>query len=429
MDLLERARRYVGKMSPAISGQGGHNSTFAVATALVKGFDLSIDQARSILSEYNQRCEPPWSVAELEHKLVSADGTPDDKPRGWLIGENIKALAREKTVAQEVTPPVEKPIFESEKLKAFAAQWRPFVSTAWLADRSAADPFDASPEDFLTTLYEPGELVLIFTSQVSQGDAVWPRDKLPHGGADGVWFLIQPIDGKVYPNPRSLDKAGKPKFSRRSEESVTSWRYLVLESDRADPRDWLGAIVRMSLPIAAIYTSGKRSIHVLLRLDADSLADWRDFSKSVLRPIFSRLGADDQVVATPVRLSRLPGCLRGSSLQKLLYLNRLPEAKPLCTLPRLRDCVGTWISRAEKFLPTRACDVIEKAKPKNLNETITALEVDEKKRIGPSHSLGECLRALDWFSTSPQARALLEKLKSHGRRNEEEQTRSDQASA
>lgn len=70
--LVERARRYVAKMPPAISGAGGHAATFAVARRLVADFELDEASAWDLLCEFNERCEPRWSEKELRHKLVSA---------------------------------------------------------------------------------------------------------------------------------------------------------------------------------------------------------------------------------------------------------------------------------------------------------------------------------------------------------------------
>jgi predicted P-loop ATPase len=73
-DLERRARAYVAKMPPAISGSGGHTATFAVGRALAgfvhKGLPQSI--AWALLVEYNARCEPPWTERELEHKFEDA---------------------------------------------------------------------------------------------------------------------------------------------------------------------------------------------------------------------------------------------------------------------------------------------------------------------------------------------------------------------
>jgi hypothetical protein len=89
VSLRERIERYVDACPEAISEQQGHNTTFKVAIALVRGFDLSPAVALPFLQRYNQRCQPQWSIKELKHKLKDADevrpgsGTPL-KPRGYL---------------------------------------------------------------------------------------------------------------------------------------------------------------------------------------------------------------------------------------------------------------------------------------------------------------------------------------------------------
>lgn len=83
----ERARAYLSEVPPAISGEGGHNRTFHAACLLVNGFALGFDDALEVLQEWNDRCEPPWSLKELQHKLESAEkvGLSDDQPRGYLL--------------------------------------------------------------------------------------------------------------------------------------------------------------------------------------------------------------------------------------------------------------------------------------------------------------------------------------------------------
>ena len=80
---LERAASYLRRVPAAISGQGGHNRTFHAACVLIKGFALSIDEARPLLREWNERRTPPWSEAELEHKLKKRPGCPGQAP--WRI--------------------------------------------------------------------------------------------------------------------------------------------------------------------------------------------------------------------------------------------------------------------------------------------------------------------------------------------------------
>jgi hypothetical protein len=70
--VVRRARAYLAKVEPAVSGQGGHNATFRAACLLVQKFGLTFEQAWPLLKEWNERCEPPWSDAELRHKLKDA---------------------------------------------------------------------------------------------------------------------------------------------------------------------------------------------------------------------------------------------------------------------------------------------------------------------------------------------------------------------
>jgi hypothetical protein len=357
VSVFERAQRYVSKMEAAISGGGGHQATFDVAKVLVDGFALSTDDALAILREYNARCAPPWTEAQLVHKVRSIKSST-----GYLLSGKEDYVPRE---SSSPLPPVPAPaplVYQPEKLEAFAGPLAREVDAAWLANRSVLDPSLCTTDEFLRALYHPerGEKVLIFLNEYSQGEAVWPDDrKLPVSGAHGVWYLAQPVTGTYRPNPRS-NPPGKP--SRRIKECVLSWRYLVLESDEAPPRHWLGAVVQLPLKISAIYTSGSRSVHVLVRVDCRTNEEW-DRKKAELLEGIVALGACRGSLSG-VRLTRLPNCLReGKSvevkdkmnqektmkryqpfdrpqLQKLLYLCPEPSARPICQMIARRDVLA-----------------------------------------------------------------------------------------
>lgn len=67
----ERAAAYVKQMDAAIEGSNGDKQTFKVACKLVE-FGLDYSEAMSILSDYNQRCQPPWTEKGLIRKLRCA---------------------------------------------------------------------------------------------------------------------------------------------------------------------------------------------------------------------------------------------------------------------------------------------------------------------------------------------------------------------
>jgi len=72
IDVVERARRYLSQIAPAVSGEGGHSKTFLAAQQIVRGFKLSDDEALPLLLEWNQTCQPPWDESDLRHKLSEA---------------------------------------------------------------------------------------------------------------------------------------------------------------------------------------------------------------------------------------------------------------------------------------------------------------------------------------------------------------------
>jgi hypothetical protein len=233
-----------------------------------------------------------------------------------------------------------KPRFEPETLARLASEVRTSVDSAYLARRSKFTPHNRSPAGFLHKLYRPGEKIIVFDVLESQGCHLWEHPGLGGDfstldylsrGRFGVWYLCNPVDGEAHWNPR------EGKWSWRSEEAITSFRYAVIESDEADPGLWLAAVVQLPLPIAAIYSSGKRSIQVLARVDADSKNQWDKIVRREWAPILVRLGADYGALSG-VRLSRLPGCWRGETgkLQELLYLDDEPDETPIIDKP-LRD--------------------------------------------------------------------------------------------
>ena len=333
--VLDRARKYIAKCPAAISGQGGHNATFHVAAVLVHGFALSECDGLRLLREWNAGCQPPWSESELAHKIRSAANAQHAQPRGYLLDGEVLPSAKNSRLG-----PAAKPAFSPMVLKRVAAKVRyisdvnVFLRESTIANRQwSAFEFDGiSSAAILRQLYPAGsgEKVLIFSDMKSQGQFLWEADRgeeisdadLP-SGADGVWFLPQPVCGQFLENPRLSGKR-----SRRSEEAVTSWRYMVLESDKADADDWLRCLIQMPLRIVCICESGGRSIHALVRLDATSKADW-DAKVAAMKPTLITLGADPGALSA-VRLTRLPQAMRGEREQKLLYLNPATDGRPIC---------------------------------------------------------------------------------------------------
>jgi hypothetical protein len=379
MEIIDRARKYLSRMEGSVSGAGGHNACFSAAVVLVRGFDLPEAVALGLLQEeFNPKCAPAWSERELLHKVRQASRANgevgyllgNDKRRvteaDWKRGGASRAVEPEKLKkGQEI---------DHEALKRMVVRER--VDERFFLERSPVDVGAlAGPEEMLGTLYQDGEKVLVFTSEMSQGDFGFEVKKgdgfpgrafrlgarpavkaesaaLPRTGRLGVWFLCNPVDGQWKPNG-GLDKQHRPMVSRRSAPNVTSWRYLLLESDELDAEIWMNVVAQLPLPIGAIYTSGGRSVHALVRLDARTQDELRQASE-MLGPVLAKLGGDWKALSS-VRLTRLPMCTREGKMrkvvgdgggyerypqpreQRLLWLDPDPECLPILTMPKMRD--------------------------------------------------------------------------------------------
>jgi hypothetical protein len=83
---IERARRYVAKLPPAVSGQRGRAALWTAVCACVHGFELDPRDAEQVIREYNRTCVPPYDDHEITATCWRAARRPDKlKPRGYLL--------------------------------------------------------------------------------------------------------------------------------------------------------------------------------------------------------------------------------------------------------------------------------------------------------------------------------------------------------
>jgi P4 family phage/plasmid primase-like protien len=68
---VSQAAKWLEAYPGAVSGDEGHNHTFAAVCKLLE-MGLDDDEALKLLSAWNQKCQPPWSEQELRHKIESA---------------------------------------------------------------------------------------------------------------------------------------------------------------------------------------------------------------------------------------------------------------------------------------------------------------------------------------------------------------------
>lgn len=101
----DRARAYLACLPVSVQGQGGHNAAFRAACVLVHGFALGEAEALPLLIEWNTQCLPPWTEAELRHKLRSAAQNPGDKPKGHLLEQSSSSFSSRASGLSRAKPP------------------------------------------------------------------------------------------------------------------------------------------------------------------------------------------------------------------------------------------------------------------------------------------------------------------------------------
>ena len=363
MDAITRAQKHIDTLDPAVSGSGGHPATYRACRILVNDYNLSVEEAWPILLTYNEKCEPPWHEKDLRRKLEDAARRPKgnqgtDKSQGRKKPD-VATLPPSKRIAtgpakynpppKAPTGPPPVPQLDASMLASLAEKGAPVLTRHFLANISATDPALVTPDSYLRALFdvERGEKTIIFADRKTQGQCLWPDQAkhIPTDAPDGIIFLGQPVDGFF----RIIDG----KKTRRTSESVLTWRHALLESDHMNNMlQWLQALITLPLPIISITFSGSRSLHVLFRLEASTHEEWRGYVDQI-KPALALIGADLQALTNHLVMPRLPGCWRTvdgqKKLQQLLYFNPRPTMRPLLYSTPLRDVETAWTTRAAEI--------------------------------------------------------------------------------
>lgn len=333
MDLNERICRYLAACPPAISGSSGHNTTFTVACALVNGFGLTEAQAVDYLSLYNARCQPQWSESELLHKVQSAANAQHSKARGHLVGNNGFSGDdfRNTSFPARKHQPVTQPIDPSTAIENFLKRRRASEADLWDASKiQPPDDLELHGICLLQHLYHAGEIINTVTDFEIQKAKDETEKAVPVGYGTSVerselidlWSLGMPkskAGGWMRMNP--TDGQGI------ADKNITHFRFVLLEFDNIPLDLQISLFAYLPLPIAAILTSGGKSVHAWVKVESNDLTGYKDDASMLLKMLLC-FGLDDKN-KNPSRLSRLVGVTRqiGNSedgRQRLIYLNPSP---------------------------------------------------------------------------------------------------------
>lgn len=313
MNLQLRIAAYVASVPGAVSGQGGHSQTFSLACSLYNGFALSEQDTLAWLSVYNQRCVPPWSERELQHKAKEAVAAHHSSPRGHLLNgqsehsasipPSVRPLSPAPPSPKHTPPPV--PVCPEAQSPLPEARLNPTI--AFLL--AAFDPTDGvSIAKCVRHATEDRDIP-------ENAGKVYPRDQLIEllDSKEGDPNLIFESNRGAYVRINPMSDNGK------SDSDVTCFRHVLVEFDQGSPSQQWQHLIQSGAPISVVLTSGGKSIHAFVRVNAKDANDYKE-KRDKVYAYFVPLGADPKN-KNPSRFSRLPGMMRNGKEQQLLAVN------------------------------------------------------------------------------------------------------------
>ena len=201
------------------------------------------------------------------------------------------------------------------------------------SDPDPVEPARKNTEDlilYIQTLFEPGDYVGYVTNDAWQtDDGKWVPSK-------GVYYrTAEELITSLHRYPDDLgatigdwkpEAGGWIRFNALDgegvrNENVTSFKFALVESDSMPIDEQIAMYRKLELPIAALVHSGHKSVHAIVRVDADSFDEYRKRVTFLYDFLASRGVKVDTQNRNPSRLSRMPGVTRNGQIQKLLGVN------------------------------------------------------------------------------------------------------------
>lgn len=328
----DQAQRWLTHCDIAVSGDNGHGQTFGVACALVNGFALSRPDAESLLREYSARCQPPWSDREIKHKLDSAESVTHDKPRGHMIRRGVRHIYR--GLESDPAAPARREAKHERPVPKVAPSPNGGTGQAYVVpdECDLPGPMADGTRKLIEAAFKPKEGVRISVGRTRDDDGrevpkdeglvlsreEWLRKLDAAAGNPNQFFRTADRNG-IYVTINPMTDAGK------ADKDVTSYRHALIEFDNLSVNEQWSIICQSRMPCTAVVSSGGKSLHAWVRVDAQDRREYDDRVR-ILYAHFAEHQRPDEKNKNPSRFSRLAGCERGKQRQELLALTMGAES-------------------------------------------------------------------------------------------------------
>ena len=207
------------------------------------------------------------------------------------------------------------------------------VDSAWVEDKEVYEPSNWQPHEqiirYLNTLFDSNDYIGYVTETwatedgkllpkkgvytKTAGELVQELTKYKddigfvigdYNEQAGAWIRFNPLDGQGVKN-----------------DNVTDFRYALVESDETEIARQNALLRELELPIAMLVHSGGKSLHAIVRVDANSLPQYKERVNHIYDVCLKNGLEVDRQNKNPSRLSRLPGIVRQGNKQFIVDEN------------------------------------------------------------------------------------------------------------
>lgn len=272
---------------PEIIVEGMRNDTVFRYGASLEGLGIEDAQIERRLREANaQRCIPPMEDSEVSRIVRSVLSLRSGRPMSTGVNrgathERIDAnLSQTEQAARQIEA-------------CFAAN-----DIVTLITKFGRNP-EGKPIPNGKPVSIPACTLINKLRNADSLDEVFPD----YDREAGILFYINPM-----------------KINGRKNEDVTAFRTALIEYDDISKKEQVERLLDSGLPILSITDSGNKSVHALVRVDADNVSSYTKKVGKLHKALEKKYGSPcDVATKNPARLSRLAGAQRKDGVQQLLY--------------------------------------------------------------------------------------------------------------
>ena len=262
-------------------------------------------------------CARKWKTFHgLGEKVTILSIFKKARELGWKSDKELKVLTWDSVIDTDGDETQEESTPKKESVTNITSDYLDMPPTAQL-------------KKYLSVLFKEDDYVSIVTSAYQRDDGKWTPAN------SGINFKVSDLIKSIDRHPDDLGacigdwntEAGawirfNPSDGKGAkDENAKAYRYTLVESDELDIEEQYKAYKDLNLPIAALVKSGGKSLHAIVRIDAENEKEYRQRVQFLYNFLDNHHFKVDEANRNVMRLSRLPGVTRGTQVQQLITTN------------------------------------------------------------------------------------------------------------